>query len=150
MLTERITNDYKQAMKDKAAVKSSTLSLLRSQFKNVMIEKKAEQLPDADAIAIIKKQVKQRQDSIEQYEKGGRQDLADREKQELAILQEYLPAEMAEDQLKTIIADAIKESNAAGPKDMGSVMKLVVAKVAGQADNKTVSNLVRQALAEVE
>ena len=148
MLTERITNDYKQAMKDKEAVKVSTLSFLRSQIKNVIIEKKAEQLPDTDVIAVIKKQVKQRQDSIEQYEKGGRQDLADKEKQELMILQSYLPTEMSDAQLKSIIAEAVKEANATGPKDMGNVMKLVVAKVSGRADNKTVSNLVRQSLGE--
>ena len=110
MLTEQIDNDFKQAMKDRAAVRVSTLSFLRSQMKYAMIEKKDEKLEDADVVAVIKKQIKQRQDSIEQYEKGARPDLADKERQEMAILKAYLPEEMSPEQLKAIVEAAVKES----------------------------------------
>ncbi len=149
MLADQIGKDYIQAMKDKDKVKSSTLSFLRSQLKYVAIEKKIDQLEDADTIGVIKKQVKQRQDSIEQYEKGDRRDLADKEKQELVILQSYLPQEMSTDQLSPMIAQAIQEANAVGVKDMGAVMKNVLPKVAGQADNQTVSRLVKEALSKL-
>ena len=149
MLTEQINKDYIQAMKAKDTLRSSTLSFLRAQIKNVMIDKKAEELEDSDVIAVIKKQVKQRQDSIEQYEKGERGDLAEKEKNEMAILQEYLPEEMSEEELKPIIKETIDEVQASSMKDMGNVMKAVIPKVEGRADNKMVSNLVRQALSQV-
>lgn len=146
MLEDRITEDYKQAMKSKDAVKTSVLSFLRAQVKNVMIEKKVEKLEDADVIAVIKKQVKQRQDSIAQFEQGGRADLADKEKAELAILKGYLPQEMSEGELKVLIDEAVKESGASTMKDMGKLMKVLMPKVAGKADNKLVSDLVKQKL----
>lgn len=146
MLTEQIDNDFKQAMRDRAAVRVSTLSFLRSQMKYAMIEKKAEKLEDADVVAVIKKQIKQRQDSIEQYEKGARPDLADKERQEMAILKAYLPEEMSPEQLKAIVEAAVKESGATGIKDMGKVMKSALSLVAGRADSKTVSELIKQTL----
>ena len=146
MLTEQIDNDFKQAMKDRAAVRVSTLSFLRSQMKYAMIEKKDEKLEDADVVAVIKKQIKQRQDSIEQYEKGARPDLADKERQEMAILKAYLPEEMSPEQLKAIVEAAVKESGATGIRDMGKVMKAALSLVAGRADSKTVSELIKQAL----
>ena len=146
MLEERIAEDYKQAMKSKDAVKSSALSFLRSQIKYMSIEKRVERLEDADTIAVIKKQIKQRQDSIDQFEKGNRNDLADKEKVELAILKSYLPQEMSESELRVLIDAAVKESGASTMKDMGKVMKVLMSKVAGKADNKLVSDLVRQKL----
>jgi uncharacterized protein YqeY len=146
MLEDKIMSDFKEAMKNKEAVRTSTLSLLRSQFKYVLIEKKADKLADADVIAVIKKQAKQRQDAIEQYEKGGRPELAEKEKQELAILKSYLPAEMDEAQLTALVAEAISEVKAASIKDMGKVMPVVMAKVAGRADSKMISDTVKQAL----
>lgn len=149
MLEERITEDYKKAMKDKDALKVSTLSFLRSQLKYASIEKKAEKLDDADAITVIKKQLKQRQDSIEQFEKGGRNDLAEKEKKEVEILKSYLPQEMPVEQLKSVVAESVKEAGATSVKDMGKVMKVVLAKVAGKADSKTASELVKEALAKM-
>ena len=146
MLEEKIASDYKQAMKDKDTVKSSTISFLRSQLKYVLIEKKAEKLADPDVIAVIKKQVKQRQDSISQFEKGGRMDLVQKEKSELDILKSYLPQEMSSEELKGLIDSAIQESGAAGMKDMGNVMKVLLPKVAGRADSKQISDLVRERL----
>lgn len=149
MLEEKIMNDFKESMKNKEAVRTSTLSLLRSQLKYVLIEKKAEKLADPDVIVVIKKQAKQRQDAIEQYEKGGRPELAQKEKQELAILKSYLPAEMDEGQLKALVQEAVNEVKAASIKDMGKVMPVVMAKVAGRADSKLVSETVKQALTKL-
>ncbi|MCK5580961.1 MAG: GatB/YqeY domain-containing protein [Candidatus Omnitrophica bacterium] len=149
MLAEQISKDYIQAMKAKDSLKSSTLSFLRAQIKNVIIDKKKDVLEDEEVVAIIKKQVKQRHDSIEQYEKGGRPELAQKEKQELEILKNYLPEEMAAEQLGPIVEEAIKESGATSMKDMGAVMKAVMPKVAGKADNKMVSDLVKKSLAQL-
>ena len=148
MLEEKLINDFRQAMKDKDTVKSATLSFLRSQLKYVAIEKKAEKLSDADVIPVIKKQIKQRQDSIEQFEKGGRSDLVEKEKKELNILKSYLPAEMPEAEIKSLIEESLKESKAASIKDMGSAMKALMPKVGGKADSKLVSDLVRERLAK--
>jgi len=148
MLEEQISKDYVQAMKSRDKVKSSTLNFLRAQMKNVIIDKKVEKLEDAQVISIIKKQVKQRQDSIEQFGKGGRQDLVDKEKAELDILQSYLPEEMTEEEIKGFVAEAIKETGAGNIKDMGNVMKIVLPKVAGKADNKLVSDVVKKTLME--
>ena len=146
MLEQQISKDYIQAMKDRDRDKSSMLSFLRAQLKNVIIEKKVESLEDLDVIMIIKKQAKQRQDSIAQFEKGNRQDLADKEKKELEFLRSYLPEEMVEDQIKDIIDQVIKELGASSMKDMGAVMKAVSEQIKGRADNKLVSALVRQSL----
>ncbi len=149
MLEDQILNDYKQAMKDKNSVKVATLSFLRSELKYSLIEKKVDKLPDADAIAVIKKQVKQREDSIAQFEKGGRADLVAKESEELAILKSYLPQEMAAEELKSIIGTVIQESGAKGMKDMGNVMKTVLAKAAGRADSTQVSQLVKEKLSQL-
>ena len=146
MIEERINKDYIQAMKDRDTVKSGTLNFLRAQLKNVHIDKKVQSLEDADVIAVIKKQIKQRQDSIEQYSKGSRQDLADKETAEMNILKTYLPEEMSEAEILKIIGEAVKEVQASSVKDMGKVMKAVAPKVAGRADNKLVSDLVKKAL----
>lgn len=147
MLEDQLSKDYIEAMKAKDSVRSSTVSFLRAQVKNVRIEKKLEKLEDADVIAVIKKQIKQRQDSIEQYSQGGRQDLADKETAELNILKSYLPKEMSKEELRKIIEETMKETQAVTMKDMGKVMKAVGEKIAGRADNKQVSELVKQALA---
>lgn len=146
MLQKKIGADYIQAMKNKEAVKSSTLNFLRAQIKNAVIEKRSEDLADAEIIAIIKKQIKQRQDSIEQYTKGGRAELADKERQEMEILQSYLPAALSDSELRQIVDEVIKETQAESVKDMGMVMKMVLAKAEGRADNRQVSQLVKEAL----
>lgn len=149
MLDAKINQDYVTAMKARDQVRSATLNFLRAQIKNVRIEKREETVSDADVIAVIKKQIKQRQDSIEQYTKGGRQDLADKETAELDILKEYLPKELSDEHIKAIIAETLNESQATSVKDMGKVMKGVMDKVAGNADNKKVSDLVKQALMQL-
>jgi uncharacterized protein YqeY len=146
MLEEQIGKDYVQAMKNRDSVRSSTISFLRAQLKNVRIEKRVDALEDGDVLAVIKKQIKQRQDSIEQYEKGGRADLVEKENAERVILKGYLPQEMPEAELMAVIREVIQATGAASMKDMGRVMKVVDAKVQGKADNRAVSDLVKKAL----
>lgn len=146
MLEEKIFNDYKEAMKNKDTLKSSVLSFLRAAMMNTAVEKKKKNLEDADVITVIKKQIKQRQDSIEQFKLGNRQDLADKETRELEILKSYLPDELSADEIKKMIEEAISLVGACGIKDMGKVMKEVSAKVAGRADGKLVSDLIRERL----
>lgn len=146
MLEEKIVNDYKEAMKNKDSLKSSVLSFLRAQLINTALEKKKNTLDDGEVIAVIRKQIKQRQDSIEQFTKGNRLDLADKETKELEILKLYLPQELSTDEIKKIIDEALSVTGASGIKDMGRVMKEVAVKVAGKADGKLVSDLVREKL----
>lgn len=146
MLEKKISSDYISAMKAKDSFKSTTLNFLRAQIKNILIEKKLQQLEDVDVIAVIKKQIKQRQDSIEQFRNGGRPELADKEEAELAILKSYLPEELSEEAIKKLVDEAIAETQATSMKDMGKVMKVVSEKAQGRADNKVVSSLVNQVL----
>lgn len=145
-LEEKILNDYKEAMKNKDNIKSSTLSFLRAEMMNVAIEKRKKVLDDPEVIAVIKKHIKQHQDSIEQFGKGNRQDLVDKESKELEILRSYLPAELPPEEIKKIIEEVIAVTAAQGMKDMGRVMKEVNTKIAGRADGKLVSDLVRERL----
>ena len=145
-LEDKINQDYVQAMKARDSFTSSVVSFLRAQIKNVKVDKRLEKVPDEDVIAVIKKQAKQRQDSITQFKAGNRLDLAEKEERELAILKNYLPQEMSLEDLKKIIDETITSSGAASIKDMGRVMKEVLSKVAGQADNQTVGALVKERL----
>ena len=146
MLEEKILNDYKSAMKSKDSLRSAVINFLRADLMNVAMAKKKAKLDDAEVVATIRKQIKQRQDSIEQFTKGGRQELADKEARELEILKTYLPLELSADQIKKMIEEAVAATGAQGMKDMGKVMKEVGAKVSGQADAKLVSDLVRERL----
>lgn len=147
MLTDKIAADMKQAMLAKDAPRLSTLRLLKSAIEYHKIDKKQEKLADADVITVIKRQIKQRQDSIEGFEKGGRTDLVDKETAELAVLKSYLPEELSEAQITEIVQTAIAEVGAATKTDMGKVMKAVQAKTAGRADNRLVSQIVARLLA---
>ena len=142
MLEDKLAADMKEAMRAKDAARLSTLRMLKSAVEYYKIEKKQEKLTDGDVIAVIKKQVKQRQDSIEGFEKGGRTDLVEKEKAELAVLKSYLPEEIPQAQLEEIVKTVIAEIGAATKADMGKVMKAVQAKVAGRADNRLVSQIV--------
>ncbi|MCX5716504.1 MAG: GatB/YqeY domain-containing protein [Candidatus Omnitrophica bacterium] len=146
MLDEKIIADYKEAMKSKDSVKISTLSFLRAAMGNLAIDKKKDKLDDSDIITIIRKQIKQRQESIEQFKKGNRPELAAKEEKELDILKSYLPKEISADEIKKFIEEAVASTGAAGMKDMGKVMKEVSVKIAGRADGKLVSDLVKERL----
>ena len=147
MLTDKIAADMKQAMLAKDAPRLSTLRLLKSAIEYHKIEKKQEKLADMDVITVIKKQIKQRQDSIEGFEKGGRTDLVDKEKAELIVLKSYLPEELSPAQIEEIVKATITEIDAKTKADMGKVMKAVQTKTAGRADNKLVSQIVSTHLA---
>jgi uncharacterized protein YqeY len=140
-LQKRIDEDLKNAMRAKNAGRLSVLRLLKAALKNAAIEKVGAEgeLSDADAVAVIRKQVKQRQDSIESFEKGGRADLAEKEKAEIAVLSNYLPQAMNAEELQKIVAETIAEVGATSRAQMGAVMKALQSKVAGRADGKTLS-----------
>lgn len=142
MLTDKIAADLKQAMLAKDAARLSTLRMLKAAIEYYKIEKKQESITDADVTAVIKKQIKQRQDSIEGFTKGGRADLVANEQAELAILKAFLPEELSATQVEEIVKAAIAEVGATTKADMGKVMKAVQAKTAGRADNRLVSQLV--------
>ena len=148
-LEEKINQDYVQAMKARDSFSSSVISFLRAQIKNVKVDKRLEQVPDEEVIAVIKKQVKQRQDSIAQFTAGNRADLAQKEEKELNVLKNYLPAQMPEEQLKTIIEEVVSSSGATSIKDMGRIMKDVLVRVAGQADYQMVGAFVKERLSKI-
>jgi uncharacterized protein YqeY len=140
-LQQRLDSDLKEAMRAKDATKLGVLRMLKSALKYAAIAKSdAEaELSDAEAVQVIRKQAKQRQDSIESFEKGGRAELADKEKEELAILNTYLPQGMSPDELAKVVRETIAELGVASKAQMGAVMKALQAKVAGRADGKTLS-----------
>ncbi len=148
-LEDKIAQDYVSAMKERDAFRSSVLSFLRAQIKNVKIDKRVEKVVDEEIIAVIKKQIKQRQDSITQFTAGGRTDLAQKEEKETVVLQSYLPAQASAQAIQAAIEEAIKSTSASSIKDMGKVMKEVLVKLAGAADNQQVSGLVKERLSKV-
>ena len=141
-LEERMENEFKSAMKEKNAIKVSTLRMLKADMNNVKLDKNKKNLGDEEIVKIVQRHLRQHKDSIEQFEKGNRPDLVEKEKKELEILKRYMPEALPEKELKKIIAAAIEETSAAGKKDMGKVIKAVVEKAKGRADGKTVSRLV--------
>ena len=147
-LSERIDNDLKDAMRAKDAAKLGVLRMLKSAIKNAAIEKggATATLDDAEASQVIRKQAKQRQDSIESFEKGGRPELAAKEKEELGLLSAYLPQAMSGDELAAAVRDAIAEAGATSRAQMGAVMKVLQTKLAGRADGKTLSQEVQRQL----
>jgi uncharacterized protein YqeY len=145
---ERIDSDLKEAMKAKDATRLGVMRMLKSALKNAAIEKYGVtgQLDDAEAMAVLRKQAKQRQDSIEGFEKGNRPELAAREKEELEILNTYLPKQLSPGEISELVAGAIAEAGATSKAQMGAVMKLVQAKAAGRADGKALSQEVQRQL----
>ncbi len=147
MLKKRIDDDLIGAQKSKDAVKVSTLRLLKAAIHNTLIAKK-DKLKEEDIITVIKREAKQRKDSMEKFKQGNRQDLVEKEDAELGILKAYLPEEMPPEELLLIVRESITEAGALGPKDMGKVIKLVLARVKGGADGKRVSEMVNKELAK--
>ena len=146
MLKDRLEEELKGALKQKDTAKTSTIRLLKADIHNYMIEKKLKDIKDEDILTIIQKQVKRRKESIEQFKKGNRNDLVEKEEQELKILEAYMPEQLAEEELKSIIKEQIKELQAAGKNDFGKVMKSVIEKTKGRADGKIISKLVNELL----
>lgn len=145
MLKERIESELKDAMRARDEVRLNTLRHIKTLIKNKEVEL-IKQLDDAGVIQVIATLVKQRKEAIEQFGRGGRTDLVEKETRELSILQTYMPSAMSEDELKKLIEDVVAEEGASGPKDMGKVMKAVMAKAAGRVDGKLISELVKNRL----
>src|SRR6185369_12368914 len=142
----QITEDMKAAMRAKDSARLSTVRLLLAAMKQKEVDERVE-LADADVLAIIEKMVKQRRESIAQFEKAARQDLADKEKAEIEVLFSYLPQRLGDAEIQKEINSVIAESGATGPKDMGKVMALLKPRLAGRADMGAVSALVKTRLA---
>jgi hypothetical protein len=145
-IKEKLMEDVKSAMKEKDQLKLNTLRFLQAAVKNREIEMRPDPINDEEVMGVIKKLVKQRKESIEQYVNGGRQDLADQEASELKVLEAYLPAQMSRDQIEKLVAEVIASVGAKSVKDMGPVMKEVIARSKGTADNKTVSEVIKTKL----
>ena len=146
-LRDQINDDLKTAMRSGETVRRDTIRLLTAALKQREVDER-KTLTDGDVLAVIEKMIKQRRDSISQFEQGGRQDLADKEKQELTLLQTYMPQAMGEDELAAAIAAAVSESGAAGPADMGKVMAVLKPRLAGRADMGKVSAAVKARLTQ--
>jgi uncharacterized protein YqeY len=144
-LKEKITEDMKNAMRAKEAARLATIRLLTSAIKQKEVDERIE-VNDEQVLGIIEKMIKQRKDSITQFEAGGRKDLADIEKSELAILSTYMPAALSEAEVQAEVQAAVAASGAAGPQDMGKVMAILKPKLAGRADMTAVSAIVKAAL----
>ena len=145
-LQDRVQQELKSAMLAKDAERLGTVRLLKSAIGYFQIEKKVEQLSDADVIGVVQKEIKKRRDSIEQFTSGGRPELAEKESRELAVLTTFLPQPFSPEELEQLVRATIQELGATGKKDMGPVIKAVQAKAAGRADGKSISGLVGRLL----
>lgn len=148
-LNEQIMNDLKEAMKQKDQSAMTTLRALKSAIKYAAIEKVGAdgELPESDAIAVIRKQIKQRRDSVDQFTAGGRPDLAATESAEITVIERYLPTALSTEETEALVASVIAELGASSKQDMGRVMKTLQDRSAGRADGKILSQLVAKALA---
>lgn len=146
-LKEQITEDMKSAMRAKEAERLGTIRLLLAAIKQREVDERVT-VDDAGVIAIVEKLIKQRKDSIEQFQKAGRTDLVDQESKELGILQAYMPAQLSEAEVQAAIQNTISSLGAAGPQDMGKVIGALKAQLAGKADMGMVSGMVKAALAK--
>lgn len=146
-LKEKLADDMKEAMKAREAGKArlSVIRLVRGAVRQIEIDQKVE-LDDEGVLAVIGKEVKQRRDSIEEFKKGGREDLVAQNEADVAILMEYLPAQLSEAEVRALVSEAVAAVGAQGPKDMGKVMKELMPKVKGKADGKLVNQLVKEAI----
>ena len=145
-LLERLAQELKSALLARDAERLSTLRLLKSAVGYAQIERKTETLPDAEVVAIIHKEVKKRREAVEQYDKGGRPELAAKESREITVLESFLPRPLSSEELEQLVRDAIQETGAVGRKQMGQVIKAVQAKAAGRAEGKVISEQVTKLL----
>ncbi len=141
-LLDQIHTDLKEAMKSRDSLKLGALRMILTAVKNKEKEVRRE-LEEREVLQIISNQIKQRKDSIEQYRKGGREDLAQKEEQELKLLQEYMPQQLSREELEEMVKQTIDEVGASTVKDLGKVMKAIMPRVAGRADGKVVNQMVR-------
>lgn len=146
-IKDQLTEDMKQAMKDREAgkLRLSVIRMVRANIKNVEINEKKE-LNDDEVLAILLKEVKMRQDSLVEFEKAERSELAEQAKAEIEILKKYLPEPLSDEELRVMVAEAISETGSEGPKAIGKVMPAVMAKAKGRADGKRINQMVRELL----
>lgn len=148
MLKQQIQDELKQSMLARDEVKTSVLRMLKSAINYYEINKGGAgyEASDEDVMNVINTQVKQRRDSIEQFTNAGRTELAEKEKKELALLQIYLPEQLSEDEVRKLVVEAVKQTGASSPQEMGKVMSALMLKVKGKADGTLVSRLVKEQL----
>lgn len=146
-LKERLTEDMKQAMKDKEAgkLRLSVIRMVRANIKNVEIDRKKE-LSEEEVLEVLAKEVKMRRDSLEEFQKANRPDLMQSIEQEIEILTQYLPEQLSEAEVRSLVTEAVDSTQASNPKDMGKVMAVLMPKVKGRADGKMVNAIVRELL----
>ncbi len=146
-IKDRLTEDMKQAMKDREAgkLRLSVIRMVRANIKNVEINEKKE-LNDEEVLAILMKEVKMRQDSITEFEKAGRSELVEQARAEIDVLNKYLPEQLGDEELRSMVAEVIAETGAEGPRAIGKVMPAVIVKAKGRADGKRINQMVREQL----
>ena len=145
-LREQIPQDLKDALRSKNSLELSVLRMLESALKNKEIENQKQALTDEQVIGVVSAEIKKRRDAAAEFEKVNRQEAADAEKKEIEILMKYMPAQMSEDEIRAEVVKAVGESGAAGIKDLGKVMKLIIPAVKGKADGALVNSIVREEL----
>ena len=144
-LKQKLQEDLKTSMKNKDTLRKSVITLIRSSIKQVEVDKRIE-LNDDDVIDIISKQLKQRNDSLEQFLDAGREDLVEETRSEIEVLKEYLPQQLSEEELNEIVKQTISEVGATSMKDMGKIMSVIKPKTIGRADGKLINKLVKENL----
>lgn len=148
-LKEQLFSDLKQAMKDKDTVKKEIVQIVRAGVLQIEKDQKIDNLDDDGVLTVISKEIKKINDVLPDFIRGGRQDLVDVANKKIELLKAYLPEQMSEDEIKAIVDDAVKSVGAVSMKDMGKVMGAVSSKTKGRADNKLVSNIVKNALKQL-
>ncbi|WP_010270287.1 GatB/YqeY domain-containing protein [Paenibacillus senegalensis] len=144
-LSERLNEDMKQAMKSQDKFRLSVIRMIRSAIKNLEIDQRRT-LDDNEVLDILSREIKQRRDSLQDFEKAGREDLAEAVKAEIAVISEYLPQQLTEEEVKDLVLQTIQETGASSKADMGKVMSALMPKLKGRADGKLVNQLVQQSL----
>ena len=147
-LREQLREDLKSAMRAGDATRRNTIRMLEAAIKNAEIEKRGQELPEADVLAILQRQVKQRRDSIEQFERGGREDLAEIERAEIGVIETYLPEQLSEAEIEAAARRVIEQTGASGPGDRGKVMGPLMKELRGKADGAAVNAAVSKLLSD--
>lgn len=145
---DQLRSDLRDAMRAKDAPRRNTIRMVEAAIKNAEIDKRGKELAESDILAILQRQVKQRRESIEQFEKGGRDDLADKERVEIAIIEQYLPTQLSRDEVEARARAVIEQVGASGPGDRGKVMGLLMRELRGEADGSLVNAVVGALLDE--
>ncbi|MCY3566999.1 MAG: GatB/YqeY domain-containing protein [Chloroflexi bacterium] len=143
---DQLRSDLRDAMRARDVPRRNTIRLLEAAIKNAEIDKRGQELPEADVLAILQRQVKQRRESIEQFRQGGREDLAEQEELEIGIIEQYLPAQLSRDEIEARARAVIEQVGAAGPGDRGKVMGMLMRELRGEADGSIVNAVVGELL----